>query len=75
MADVKRAKAEALSEAVTSATAIVFTALLDKHGWSAEMLQELWAEVNKLSDEIAEGRVNVPDLLRVLREEYSIEIV
>lgn len=74
MADVKRAKAEAMDEAVTGAVAIVFTSLLDKHGWTAEQLQDLWQDVNKLSEEIAEQRVKISDLLSVLRDEYEIEI-
>lgn len=38
------------------------------------MLQELWRDIDKLSGEIAEKRVKVADLMRVLREEYDITI-
>ena len=74
MADVKRAKTEAQNMAAKYAIAIVFTALLDKHGFTAKDLQAVWKDVEKLSMEIAEGRLNINDLLYVLKKEYSIEL-
>ena len=73
-ADVERARRDGMSEATSSSIAIFFTVLLDKRGWTAEMLQELWRDIDKLSVEIAEKRVKVPDLMRVLKEEYDITI-
>lgn len=60
-ADVERAKREAKTEATEAAIAIFFTVMLDKHQYTAEMLQSLWSEVNKLSEEITEGRVKISD--------------
>ena len=74
-ADVERAKREAVIEATESSIAIFFTVMLDKHQYTAEMLQSLWSEVNKLSEEITEGRVKISDLKQVLRDEYEITIM
>ena len=74
MANVKRAKTEAQNTAARYAIAIVFTALLDKHGFTAKDLQSVWSDVEKLSMEIAEGRLNINDLLYVLKTEYSVEL-
>ena len=55
--------------------AIFFTALLDKEGMEAEQLQRIWREVEALSESVRDGYVSAPDLIRVLREEYEIDIV
>jgi propanediol dehydratase large subunit len=73
-ADVERAKRLAVREAARYAWAIVFTVLMDKEHATPEILQRVWSEVDSLSDEIAEGRVSVADLICVLREEYGIEL-
>ena len=73
-ADVKKAKDKALVGAVHLAMTIFFTALLDKHGATAEDLQNLWKEIEELSDSIAGGYVSAADLRRVLRDEYDIRI-
>ena len=73
-ADVERAKQSAVKEAVRYAWAIVFTVLMDKEHATPEILQRVWSEVDGLSDEIAEGRVSVADLIDVLKQEYGIEL-
>ena len=73
-ADKKRMVANAMTEATEAAIATFFTVMLDKHQYTAEMLQSLWSEVNKLSEEITEGRVKISDLKQVLRDEYEITI-
>lgn len=55
--------------------AIFLTVLLDKEGMDAEQLQRVWREVEALSESVRDGYVSVPDLTRVLREEYEIDIV
>lgn len=72
-ADIIRAKAQATEEAVHMASAIFLTVLCDKFG-GAEYMVDIWKEVNKLSEEIIEKRVSVPDLTRVLRDEYGIDL-
>lgn len=40
----------------------------------ADYIRDVWLEINKLSAEVAEKRVSVPDLRRVLLEEYNVEV-
>ena len=73
MADLKRAKKEVFANAAGYAMAIMLTVLVDKFN-GAEYIADVWREVNKLSEEVAEGRVSVPDLKNTLKEEYGIKI-
>ena len=73
-ADVERAKKAAQGEAISLAMTIMFTALLDKEGFTQEDLQRLWREVNDLSDSIAKGYVSAADLRNVLRREYEVYV-
>ena len=72
-ADVKRARIESCNEAVRMTAAIFLTVICDKFN-GKDYIPDLWREVSKLSEEIKENRVSVPDLIRVLREEYDIEL-
>lgn len=72
-ADVNRAKNKAIEDAVHAASAIFLTVLVDKFN-AAEYVPDIWSAVNKLSEEIAEGRVSIADLTYVLRTEYDIEL-
>ena len=71
MADVKRAKAAAMAEAVSYASAIFLTVLVDKFN-GEDYIADVWNEVLKLSEEITEGRVTVADLKHVLKTESGI---
>ena len=71
--DVKRAWNNGINEGVTNAMAIMLTVLLDKFD-GAPYIREVWSEVCKLSEEVGERRVSVPDLIRTLSEEYEIEV-
>ena len=73
--DVQRAKDTATADACRVTLAIFFTALLDKEGMEAEQLQRIWREVESLSESVRDGYVSAPDLIRVLREEYEIDII
>jgi hypothetical protein len=68
LADVNKAKKEAMDIAITSAWAILFTALRDKEGFGYIRLRRVWDEVNYLSDSIGKGYVNIDDLIEELRE-------
>lgn len=72
MADVKRAKNEAMSEATDYAMCIMFTVLLDKFN-GADYIKDVWHETEKLSSAVIEGRVSVADMRCVLKEEYGIQ--
>lgn len=75
MADVQRAKDTATADACRVTLAIFFTALLDKEGMDAEQLQRIWREVEALSESVRDRYVSAPDLIRVLRDEYEIDII
>jgi hypothetical protein len=49
------------------------TVLVDKFD-GGPYIPDVWREINKLSEEVGEGRVSVADLRCVLREEYGIEV-
>ena len=72
-ADVERARKEAQDDALHLAMALFLTVLLDKFG-GEEYIGQVWTEVNKLSQEVSEGRVNLLDLRQTLLDEYSIEL-
>lgn len=64
----------ARERAVDTTIAIFLTVLCDKEHADAEIISRVWREVNELSEAICEGRVNLADLKKVLREEYGIGI-
>ena len=71
-ADIIKAKKEAQSTAINYAWAIFFTVMRDKEGYGKKRLRRVWDAVNELSDSIAQGYVNVKDLMRVLEKEAGI---
>ena len=72
-ADVKRAWEDGVVAGVSNACAIFLTVLVDKFD-GADHVADVWAEINKLSEEVKERRVSVADLREVLRSEYGIEV-
>ena len=72
-ADVKRAFDNGVTNGVRTAAAIFLTVLADKFN-GRDWIPDIWEEINKLSEEVAESRVSVPDLRRVLREEYDVDV-
>lgn len=73
-ADVDRAKADAMNEAIKFCWVIMFSVMADKYGWRTRRLRTLWNRVEKLSQEIGEERVSVADLQRTLANEYGIDL-
>ena len=71
--DVNRAWERGLNDGVTEAMTILLTVLVDKFDGSP-YIRDVWREVQKLSEEVGERRVNVTDLRRVLLDEYEIEV-
>lgn len=67
-ADVNKAKRAAMDIAITSAWAIMFTALRDKEGFGYIRLKRVWNEVNYISDSIGKGYINIDDLVNELKE-------
>lgn len=72
-ADCDKAWNEGVIVGVSNAIAIFMTVIVDKFN-GAEYVKDLWNEINKLSEEVSERRVSVPDLKRVLKEEYEIDV-
>lgn len=72
-ADVNRAWEQGVNDGVTTATVIILSVLVDKFN-GGEHIREVWREISKLSEEVAERRVSVTDLRRVLLDEYEIEV-
>lgn len=70
-ADVRRAWKRGVEDGVSCATAIILTVFVDKFG-GAEHVPDIWAELNKLSEEVAEHRVSIGDLKHTLKVEYGI---
>lgn len=73
-ADVKKAKRDAIEQAVIYAWAIMFTALRDKFGWGGIRLRRLWDAVNGLSDGIGQGYIKAEDLIKTLKDEAGITL-
>lgn len=68
LADVNKAKKEAMDIAITFAWAILFTALRDKEGFGYVRLRRVWDEVNYISDSIDKGYIDIDDLVNELKE-------
>lgn len=72
-ADVDKAWEQGVLEGCSNAAAIFLMVLVDKFN-GADYVADVWEEINKLSEEIAERRVSIADLRTVLREEYKIGV-
>lgn len=72
-ADVDRAWEQGVMIGVRNSSAIFLTVLVDKFG-GADWIPQIWDEINKLSEEVAESRVSVSDLRDVLRKEYKVDV-
>ena len=72
-ADVDRAGKKGVLDGVSNASAIFLTVMVDKFN-GADYVKDVWIEINKLSEEIAERRVSIADLRRVLLDEYGVQV-
>lgn len=71
-ADTRRLMEQSANTAVGLSLAIFITVLVDKYGWSREQVTDIWKHLEKLSEEVKEGRVSAYDLKKVLMDEYKI---
>ncbi len=71
-ADVDKAFSRGVNAGVRNASAIFLTVLCDKFD-GGDYIREVWTEIQKLAEEVAERRVSVTDLERVLDDEYGIK--
>lgn len=72
-ADVDRAWEKGVLDGVHYASAMFMNVLLDKFD-AMDHIRDVWREMTKLSEEVKEGRVKIPEITRMLKEEYDIEL-
>lgn len=73
-ADVARAKRDAVDEATKFCFAICFSVLGDKFGWSHGRLAEFYKRCNYSAEQITEGYVSLPELVKYVKNEYGIDL-
>ncbi len=73
-ADVDKAWVEGERFGTWGALLMLFTVLYDKEHAEPKDIQRVWDEVNYLAESVAERRVTLNDLDKVLREEYGVEV-
>lgn len=73
-ADVKKAFENGVKHGSDVTSIIFLTVLLDHFGFDQQKIIKCYHAVMKLSEEIAEKRVSIADLTRVLLEEYEIRV-
>lgn len=73
-ADIKRAKDKATDEAMRRVLYMVLYVLVDKHEATHEEIAQLAGEVNYVADSIRQGYIRWPDIMRVLEDEYDVEL-
>ena len=71
-ADTRRLMEQSANTAVGLSLAIFITVLVDKYGWTAEQVTDIWKHLEKLYEEVKEGRVSAYDLKKTLEEESGI---
>lgn len=72
-ADVDKSFTLGINLGVHNASAMFMNVLLDKYD-GADKLRAIWDDLCKLSEEVMEGRVKIPEITRMLKEEYDIEL-
>ncbi|MBO5967323.1 MAG: hypothetical protein J6S14_02360 [Clostridia bacterium] len=72
-ADVDAAWERGVMDGVHYASAMFMNVLLDKFN-ARDYVQDIWKEMEKLSEEVLEKRVKIPEITRMLKEEYDIEL-
>lgn len=60
-------------DGVSYASAMFMNVLCDKFN-AQDYVRDIWKEMEKLSESVLEKRVSIPDIKRMLREEYDIEL-
>lgn len=72
-ADVDRAFLKGQDQGIKLAIVIFLSVILDKFN-GEDYIKEIWEYCNKLSEEIAEGRVNLRELMDVMQDEYNVDL-
>ena len=61
-------------ESIHLAMAIFLLTLKDDFGFDNDQITHVWKRVDKLSQEVAEGRVNIWDFVDTLLTEHNIDL-
>lgn len=75
MADVKKAKQNATSEALRRMIYLMLYILIDKHDAPREEIQQLSEEVNYYADSITRGYVTWQDIEKVVVEDFGVTVL
>lgn len=59
-------------EAIHLSFAVFLTILKENFGFDHDQIVFAWDRADKLTKEAAEGRINLMDLIEVLRDEYDV---
>lgn len=59
-------------EAIHLSFAVFLTILVENFGFDHDQIVFAWDRADKLTKEVAEGRINLLDLVGVLRDEYDV---
>lgn len=65
---------EAQNKGAARALEIVIFVLLDKLGWDRDQVAALMKHVADQAQAVTLGYVSIPDIVKVLRDEYQIEV-
>ncbi len=65
---------QAQNDGAAHALEILLYVLADKYGWDADQLAGLMHRVADQTIAITEGYMNPKDIIKVLREEYGIQV-
>ena len=71
--DVKRELKKTADNAIRLAMVLFLMVLKDDFGFDNDQITLAWERMDKLSEEVKEGRVNLHDFTTVLRDEYGID--
>lgn len=74
MADVKRAKEEAVATAIVLTKALTLTALLDWDIIKPEDVKRGWEKTRYLADSVNKGYCSVRDMYDALISDYGIDL-
>ena len=74
MQDVKKAAKDGSDRGVKLALAIMLIVLKDDFDFTEYQIKRVWERVEKLSGEVAEGRISVNDLCGALLDDYNIDL-
>ena len=71
----RKGKSDGIRQSVEVILTVCVLYLADKRGWKKDSLGQFNRFVNRYMAEIAENRIKVDEIRRVLKDEYDVEVV